>query len=99
MEEMDYGMSQSEYGFDFGQRFPKFDFKKGVSQGDPLAPFLFIITMEGLHVSMEATCDQHHFSGISLPNNGPNLLHLIYANDVIFMGEWSEMNFINTVGS
>lgn len=68
---------------------------RGVRQGDPLSHFLFIIAMEGLHVSMEATCDLHHFRGVSFPNGCFSLSHLMYADDVIFIGEGSELNFIN----
>ncbi|KAL4582537.1 hypothetical protein LXL04_007088 [Taraxacum kok-saghyz] len=78
-----------------GSATKEFDFKMGVRQGDPLAPFLFILAMEGLSLTMREACEQHSFHEISLPNGGPTLSHLMYADDVTFIGEWSEMNLIN----
>lgn len=66
-----------------------------VRQGDPMASFLFVIAMEGLSISIREACNQHLYYGISLPNNGPYLSHLMYADDVTFVGEWSETNLIN----
>lgn len=44
---------------------------------------------------MNEVCGHHIFQGISLPNNGTYLSHLMYAGDVTFVGEWTEVNFIN----
>nr|KAJ0202709.1 hypothetical protein LSAT_V11C500285080 [Lactuca sativa] len=52
-------------------------------------------TMEGLSVCLKDACDHLILRGISLPNNGPILSHLMYADDVMIVGEWYELNFIN----
>jgi hypothetical protein len=73
----------------------EFSFKRGLRQGDPLSPALFIIAMEALSLLFNKAEDAGAFSGIQLPNNGPKISHLIYADDVIFLGEWSEENVRN----
>lgn len=73
----------------------EFDISRGVRQGDPLAPFLFIIAMEGLRVCIDKACELHYFRGVSFPLHDTSLSHLMYADDVTFIGEWSEINFIN----
>lgn len=73
----------------------EFNIKRGIRQGDPLSSFLFAIALEGLSVSIKEACSQNLFDGVSLPNNGPTISHLMYADDVSFVGEWSESNLIN----
>lgn len=64
-------------------------------QGDPLSPFLFIIAMEGLNVALKLTCNQGIFKGIKIPNGGPLISHLFYADDAVFIDEWSKSNITN----
>ncbi|XP_021990912.1 uncharacterized protein LOC110887642 [Helianthus annuus] len=37
--------------------------------------------------------DVGSFNGVTMPNGGPVLSHLLYADDAMVMGEWSDFNF------
>ncbi|KAF5761553.1 putative RNA-directed DNA polymerase [Helianthus annuus] len=73
----------------------EFRYRRGVKQGDPLSPFLFILVMEGLSVAMRKAVTNQVFNGINLPNGGPNISHVIYADDVLFVSEWEEGDLVN----
>ncbi|GKD89986.1 RNA-directed DNA polymerase, eukaryota, reverse transcriptase zinc-binding domain protein [Tanacetum coccineum] len=51
--------------------------------------------MESLHLSFQNVVNADMFKGISV-SSSLQLSHLFYADDVIFMGQWSESN-INTI--
>nr|GFB38188.1 hypothetical protein [Tanacetum cinerariifolium] len=61
---------------------------RGLKQGDPLAPYLFILVMESLHISFNQAVDEGLFKGIQLPVS-LSISHLFYADDAMFLGEWS----------
>ncbi|XP_023757451.1 uncharacterized protein LOC111905950 [Lactuca sativa] len=42
--------------------------------------------MEGLSVTMQEACEKQIYEGVSLPNRGPILSHVVYADDVTFVG-------------
>ncbi|GJS03117.1 putative RNA-directed DNA polymerase, eukaryota, reverse transcriptase zinc-binding domain protein [Tanacetum coccineum] len=79
-----------------GSPTSKFPFYCGLKQGDPLAPFLFILIMESLHISVSKAIDVGVFKGLSIQGSDP-ISHLFYADDVIFVREWSEVNLVNLV--
>ncbi|GJY88352.1 RNA-directed DNA polymerase, eukaryota, partial [Tanacetum coccineum] len=68
----------------------------GLKQGDPLAPYLFILIMESLHISFSRVVDDGLFKGFQL-HGSVNISHLFYADDAMFIGEWSEQNLHNIV--
>ncbi|GJU31529.1 RNA-directed DNA polymerase, eukaryota [Tanacetum coccineum] len=74
-----------------GSLTTEFQFQRGLKQGDPLSPFLFILIMESLHISMQRVVDAGMFKGIKL-GNSLQVSHLFYADDAVFMGHWSESN-------
>ncbi|GJT60570.1 putative RNA-directed DNA polymerase, eukaryota, reverse transcriptase zinc-binding domain protein [Tanacetum coccineum] len=64
----------------------EFEIFKGLRQGDPLSPFFFILATEGLHF---LTCKAEMiglFKGASFCQDNMSVSHLIYADDVIFLG-------------
>ncbi|GJX64794.1 RNA-directed DNA polymerase, eukaryota [Tanacetum coccineum] len=78
-----------------GSPTEEFQFFKGLKQGDPLSPFLFILIMESLHLSFQRVVDVGMFKGINL-SPLVNLSHMFYADDAVFVGQWCDGN-INTL--
>lgn len=68
-----------------GSASKEFQLSKGVRQGDPLSPFLFILAMEGFNVAMKSACQKSLFHGVDIPNGGPSISHLFYTDDAIFI--------------
>ena len=68
----------------------EFSIHRGLRQGDPFSPFLFIIAMEGLHVAMEDDMATSLYSGFCI--NNLSLSHLFFADDALFIGDWLSNN-------
>ncbi|GKG28591.1 RNA-directed DNA polymerase, eukaryota, reverse transcriptase zinc-binding domain protein, partial [Tanacetum coccineum] len=49
-----------------GSPTSEFSIKRGLRQGDPLSPFLFIIVMEGLHCVMSNAVSSSLIRGIKI---------------------------------
>ncbi|GJV57689.1 RNA-directed DNA polymerase, eukaryota, reverse transcriptase zinc-binding domain protein [Tanacetum coccineum] len=63
----------------------EFQFHRGLKQGDPLSPFLFLLIMKSLHISMQRVVDAGLFRGIQV-GSSLQVSHLFYADDAVFMG-------------
>jgi hypothetical protein len=50
----------------------EFKFERGLRQGDPLSPFLFLLAAEGLNVMMKASVDAGLFRGYLIGDNVEN---------------------------
>nr|GFA97153.1 RNA-directed DNA polymerase, eukaryota [Tanacetum cinerariifolium] len=74
----------------------KFSIFCGLKQGDPLAPFLFILVMETLHISVSRAVNDGVFKGLQI-HDSMVLSHLFYVDDVVFLGEWSDDNLANLI--
>jgi hypothetical protein len=60
---------------------------RGLKQGDPLAPFLFLLVVEGLGLLMDRSVTLHFFKPFIINNSGVAVSHLQYADDTLFIGE------------
>ncbi|KAA3468114.1 reverse transcriptase [Gossypium australe] len=62
----------------------------GLRQGDPLIPFLFLICGEGLSSLMRKATEEGHLKGVKVSRRGPQISHLLFADDCILFGEANE---------
>jgi hypothetical protein len=60
---------------------------KGLKQGDPLTPFLFLLVVEGVGVLMKRAVELSFFKGSQINYSEHVVSHLQYADDTLFTGE------------
>lgn len=75
-----------------GSPTDEFRIFRGLRQGDPLSPFLFLLVMEALHNLVERAKSEGHIHGVSIGEDGFMVSHLFYADDAVFIGKWSNNN-------
>jgi hypothetical protein len=54
---------------------------RGLRQGDPLSPYLFLLCAEGLHSLIKKAESNGDMQGVSLCRGGPKITHLFFADD------------------
>ncbi|KAH1092073.1 hypothetical protein J1N35_019330 [Gossypium stocksii] len=61
--------------------------KRGLHQGDPLSPFLFLICSEGLSTLLRLGNEERVLRGVKARRKGPQITHLIFTNGCVLFGE------------
>lgn len=56
---------------------------KGLRQGDPLSPYLFVLCMEILSNMISHLAYRKSWKGVSITKSGPCLTHLFFVDDHI----------------
>ena len=54
---------------------------RGLYQGDPLSPYLFLLCAEGFHSLIQQAVDNGEICGVSLCKEGPKITHLFFVDD------------------
>ena len=54
---------------------------RGLRQGDPLSPYLFLLCSEGLNRMLQKASANDSIRGFSLCKRGPKISHLFFADD------------------
>lgn len=65
---------------------------RGIRQGDPLSPYLFILCVEFLSLKVFEAQEKGEWKGIRVGRSGPTLSHLFFADDIVFVGQASISN-------
>jgi hypothetical protein len=63
---------------------------RGIRQGDPISPYLFLIAAEGLSGLLKQSCQSSHLRGIQVAPTAPTVNHLLFADDSLLFVKASE---------
>ncbi|KAL0387448.1 UNVERIFIED_CONTAM: putative mitochondrial protein [Sesamum radiatum] len=66
-----------------GVRFGSLHPERGIRQGDPLFPYLFMFCAEVLSNMILAEEWKGHLIGVAVCRSGPRVSHLLFADDIL----------------
>jgi hypothetical protein len=56
---------------------------RGLRQGDPLSPFLFLFIADGLSALLRQAIEQQHITPVKVCARAPGVSHLLFADDTL----------------
>ncbi|KAL5556883.1 hypothetical protein UlMin_039119 [Ulmus minor] len=81
-------ISSVTYSFQFnGRRFGHLTPTRGLRQGDPLSPYLFLLCGEGLSSLLHRYEQNGDLQGLRCGLRGPTISHMLFADDSLFFLE------------
>ncbi|KAL4292566.1 hypothetical protein AHAS_Ahas18G0040900 [Arachis hypogaea] len=70
-----------------GNRTEEFTPIRGLRQGDPLSPYLFVIAMDALSYLIEEQVQNGGWKAIRVGREGPDISHLMFADNLLLFTE------------
>ncbi|KAM2060118.1 hypothetical protein ACFX1T_045347 [Malus domestica] len=80
-----------------GQPGSKFTPSRGLRQGDPLSPYLFLLVSEVLSLLIQRESDGGRIEGIQMDRAGPMISHIFFADDTLIFLKAKARNCRNLV--
>lgn len=60
---------------------------RGIRQGDPISPYLFVLCLERLFHLIDIAVEDHHWNPFPTSLRGPKVSHLAFADDLLLFAE------------
>jgi len=76
-----------------GQHMEQFSPSRGLQQGDPLSPYLFLLCAEGLSALIRTAEREGRISGVPIAVGGTRLSHLFFADDSLLFCRANSMEW------
>jgi hypothetical protein len=70
-----------------GQPFARFRGNRGIRQGCPLSPYLFVLAINELSIALQEAMSANSLAGITLGPNCPPIHSLLFADDLLVCGQ------------
>ena len=72
---------------------------RGLRQGDPLSPYIFMICAESLSTLFRAVERDNNFCGVAISRGGPKISNLLFADDSLIFckASLSECNILRDI--
>lgn len=70
-----------------GEALEEFSLSRGIRQGDPISPYLFVLSIERLFQAIVKNVENGLWNPIQITRGGPKISHLVFADDLIFFAE------------
>ena len=74
-----------------GGKLDQFKLGRGVRQGDPLSPYLFILAQKVLSRLLDWEFHFKKISGVKANLNGPAITHVMYVDDIVLFSKATRM--------
>lgn len=78
-------------GMEIGRVVPT----RGIRQGDPISPYIYIMCAEGLSVMLRRSVDVGIIHGCKVTRNAPDISHLFFADDCYLFFKATEVEADN----
>lgn len=72
-----------------GELTDSFKAQRGIRQGDPLSPYIFVLCMEKLSHLIHTAVSVHRWKPVKASQSGPKVSHLFFADDLMLFAEAS----------
>ena len=70
-----------------GVRLENFSPNRGLRQGDPMSPYLFVLCMERLSAMISQKVDSGVWKPVKVTRRGMGISHLLFADDILLFAE------------